>query len=512
MKGRAYAIDLLRGLAIVGMVLSGNFGWNPALPAWLFHAQVPPPDFTFDPSLPGITWVDLVFPFFLFSMGAAFPFSLGRKLDRGVRPAAIVGGILRRGVLLAFFAVALGNLSMWRLNEVLPQPALRALLTLAVWGGYFALFIRLPALSKRRNDLLNACGAVWLVAMMLLYRRLGVPVSVERSDIIILVLANVVVAGSFVWWATRRRPLARLGVVALLVALKIGASVPGSWNETLWNASFAPWLYRAEFMKYLCIVLPGSIAGDLVARWLARRPEAGERPANPVRTYLAAGLVLLAVPVNMWGLFTRHLTANLLLTVALGGAAWLLLRRPRTETEGAARASRLDRILLASAGAGVRGVRRRHQEGPRHDQLLLRDRRAGFVRGDGGHRLVRVPASAGRVARALRPESDGGLRGGGLRDRSAADAPRLRRSAALAVGRQRLCDESLPGRAHHGADGAPHGRILETRMVLADLTPGTGSCGKRPDPDSFGARPFVSPGLKMPAAGAVISRFRPAPA
>lgn len=86
MKGRAYAIDLLRGLAIVGMVLSGNFGWNPALPAWLFHAQVPPPDFTFDPSLPGITWVDLVFPFFLFSMGAAFPFSLGRKLDRGVRP------------------------------------------------------------------------------------------------------------------------------------------------------------------------------------------------------------------------------------------------------------------------------------------------------------------------------------------------------------------------------------------------------------------------------------------
>ena len=265
MKGRAYAIDLLRGLAIVGMVLSGNFGWNPALPAWLFHAQVPPPDFTFDPSLPGITWVDLVFPFFLFSMGAAFPFSLGRKLDRGVRPAAIVGGILRRGVLLAFFAVALGNLSMWRLNEVLPQPALRALLTLAVWGGYFALFIR---------------------------RRFGSK------------------------------------------ALKIGASVPGSWNETLWNASFAPWLYRAEFMKYLCIVLPGSIAGDLVACWLVRRPEAGERPANPVRTYLAAGLVLLAVPVNMWGLFTRHLTANLLLTVALGGAAWLLLRRPRTETEG----------------------------------------------------------------------------------------------------------------------------------------------------------------------------------
>ena len=101
---------------------------------------------------------------------------------------------------------------------------------------------RLPDWSEGRNDLHNGGGAGRLVEMMLLYRRLGVPVSVERSDIIILVLANVVVAGSFVWWATRRRPLARLGVVALLVALKIGASVPGSWNETLWNASFAPWL------------------------------------------------------------------------------------------------------------------------------------------------------------------------------------------------------------------------------------------------------------------------------
>lgn len=69
MEKRAYAVDLLRGLAIVGMVLSGQILWHAELPAWLFHAQVPPPSFRFDPSVPGITWVDLVFPFFLFSMG-----------------------------------------------------------------------------------------------------------------------------------------------------------------------------------------------------------------------------------------------------------------------------------------------------------------------------------------------------------------------------------------------------------------------------------------------------------
>ena len=91
MNNRAYAVDILRGLAIVGMVLSGYIAWNPDLPAWLFHAQLPPPSFVFDASVAGITWVDLVFPFFLFSMGAAFPLSLGRRLNRPEHYEAVRG-------------------------------------------------------------------------------------------------------------------------------------------------------------------------------------------------------------------------------------------------------------------------------------------------------------------------------------------------------------------------------------------------------------------------------------
>jgi hypothetical protein len=47
----------------------------------------------------------------------------------------------------------------------------------------------------------------------------------------------------------------------------------------------------------------------------------------------AAGLTALLLAVNMWGLFTRTLTLNLVLTLALGAAAWMLLRKPRTGTE-----------------------------------------------------------------------------------------------------------------------------------------------------------------------------------
>src|ERR1700678_261744 len=89
-SNRAYALDALRGLAILAMLLSGQepFGQH-ALPAWMYHGQEPPPHHDWLGTLPGITWVDLVFPTFLFCMGAAFPLALARRLDQGVSRARV---------------------------------------------------------------------------------------------------------------------------------------------------------------------------------------------------------------------------------------------------------------------------------------------------------------------------------------------------------------------------------------------------------------------------------------
>src|SRR5271154_609810 len=83
-SNRAFALDALRGLAILAMLLSGQmpFGEH-VLPSWMYHAQEPPPTFQWNGSLPGISWVDLVFPFFLFSMGAAFPLALSKRMENG---------------------------------------------------------------------------------------------------------------------------------------------------------------------------------------------------------------------------------------------------------------------------------------------------------------------------------------------------------------------------------------------------------------------------------------------
>ena len=69
MQKRNESLDALRGFAILTMVLSGSIAYGDVMPAWMYHAQVPPPHHKFMPTLAGITWVDVVFPFFLFTMG-----------------------------------------------------------------------------------------------------------------------------------------------------------------------------------------------------------------------------------------------------------------------------------------------------------------------------------------------------------------------------------------------------------------------------------------------------------
>src|SRR5688500_18995734 len=69
---RATALDALRGLAILGMVLVAA---EPlfVLPAWMYHAQNPPPSHAMNTDIAGFTWPDLVFPVFMFTLGAAIP-------------------------------------------------------------------------------------------------------------------------------------------------------------------------------------------------------------------------------------------------------------------------------------------------------------------------------------------------------------------------------------------------------------------------------------------------------
>lgn len=329
MEKRAYAIDLLRGLAIIGMVLSAQILWHAELPSWLFHAQIPPPDFKFDPTVAGITWVDLVFPFFLFSMGAAFPLAMRRRIANGESVFKIMSNTATRFLLLALFAIALGNFRSGALGDM--PVMMKSAIQIVVWGLFCCMFLRLS--NKQANRRMHILGIAGIVALMLFCKFIyNINISLYNSDIIILVLSSMVLFGTILWWVTRDNTKLRLGVIALVVAMKIAMTVEGSWNAAVWEYSPAPWLFKFEFLKYLCIVLPGSIAGDLIYKWLNSKDN-DMMPTHKRSTYWAMGLLLLLFVVNMWGLFVRQLPITVISSLIIGIAALQLLRRGKNDTD-----------------------------------------------------------------------------------------------------------------------------------------------------------------------------------
>jgi predicted acyltransferase len=332
---RAYALDALRGLAILAMLLSGQlpFGEH-ALPAWMYHAQEPPPTFEWNGSLPGISWVDLVFPLFLFSMGAAFPLALSRRMETKGSSGKVLGFILERGFLLGFFALFVMAIRPYTLSSH-PTTGIW-LIALLGFLILFAILTRLPdAWALGRKLLIR--GAGWLGAILFfIFARYpdGSGFSLGRSDIIIIVLTNMAVFGSLVWILTRPQLLPRLGVLGIVLAIRL-SNMPqpvDGWVHDIWTFSPLPWIYQLYYLQYLCIVIPGTIAGDLILQWL-RVPDDTAKKSSSVRLASIGGLMFLFVPVLLIGLKARWLIGVTFATFILCFIGWKLLAKPLNKTE-----------------------------------------------------------------------------------------------------------------------------------------------------------------------------------
>lgn len=339
---RFYALDALRGLAILGMILSGQLPFGQfALPAWMYHAQVPPPDHKWIATLPGITWVDLVFPFFIFSMGAAIPLALTRRLEARIRDWRIALFILERGLLLGFFALYVQAIRPYVLSD---RPSVATWATaLLGFALLFALFTRLPsAWPAVVRWATRGAGGLGAVLLLVLVRYPdGSGFSLERSDIIIVVLANLALFGSLLWWVTREKLLLRLGVLGLLVAFRLSnmpQAIPG-WVSELWRWSPAPWVYKLYYLQYLFILIPGTIAGDLLLQAMrpgdaTTGPPQASKPWSTSRGLAIAGVMVALVLVLVAGLKARWLVGSTLATFGLCLLGCWLLAKPGTPLEG----------------------------------------------------------------------------------------------------------------------------------------------------------------------------------
>jgi len=324
---RSYALDALRGFAILTMILSGRISWG-NLPGWMYHAQLPPPDHKFDPTLPGITWVDLVFPFFLFAMGAAFPLALSKKIKDGKVSWDLVFQIFKRGLLLAFFAIIIQHLRPHVLSK--SPDGITYAIALLGFGLLFLIFWRLPAsFSKTRTYALRGAGFVGIVAVMALVTYPdGSGFKFSRFDIIIAVLANVSVAGSLIWIFTRENWLWRLGIMVLIFAVRLSNNSGEGFIKDL--ATFQPsgWVFNVNFLKYLFVVIPGTIAGDIIVKMMKLKSEDLKENFNNYSglSVLLAILVAGFTLVSLVTLYNRWVWEGFATGLLMLAISWYILR------------------------------------------------------------------------------------------------------------------------------------------------------------------------------------------
>jgi predicted acyltransferase len=332
MQQRNQTLDALRGYAILTMVLSGSIAFGDTLPAWMYHAQVPPPLHKFVPTLAGITWVDLVFPFFLFTMGAAIPLALQKNVVAKTSFIQILIIAFRRFFLLSFFALFTHHMMPWVLSD---EPTVQHFL-LSIAGFILVFFQLYDNKNEKYKQLFVGLKFVsFAIAVALLYflpfkNNLGF--TLTNSDIIIIVLANMAFFGTTIWWLTKNNPLLRIGILPFIMAVFLAAKEPNEgWAKLLFNfesiAGFKiNWLYKFYFLKYLFIIIPGTLAGEYFLQYAKNDAVKIDDNKNGLLKIIA-GLAFILVISNTIFLFERYLFVNVIISAAIISIIYFFMKK-----------------------------------------------------------------------------------------------------------------------------------------------------------------------------------------
>src|SRR5664279_2085457 len=99
---RLTSLDAFRGLVILTMTFVNYLAGVKAIPAWAKHLPE---------SQDGYTFVDVVFPGFLFIVGVAIPLALHKRMARGESLLSLLQRVLVRTASLLFVGVIMVNSS-----------------------------------------------------------------------------------------------------------------------------------------------------------------------------------------------------------------------------------------------------------------------------------------------------------------------------------------------------------------------------------------------------------------
>jgi heparan-alpha-glucosaminide N-acetyltransferase len=162
MPPRIKSIDIFRGLTILTMIFVNDLAGVSNIPSWMKHAA--------DGSN-AMTFVDVVFPAFLFIVGMSIPLALQRRRDHGATTRQLCWHILSRylGLLvLGFFMV-----NMSQLNPALTGMS-RSLWSLLFYAGVIAVWVQPETRTGGGHimrRLIRIAGFAMILLLAIIYRR-----------------------------------------------------------------------------------------------------------------------------------------------------------------------------------------------------------------------------------------------------------------------------------------------------------------------------------------------------
>ena len=253
-SGRLVSLDAFRGLSIAGMILVNNPGsWAHIYPP-LAHAE-----------WHGWTPTDLIFPYFLFIVGVAIPFSFQRRLGEGAERGDLFRHVVRRALIIVGVGFAMRmvpdfNFAEMRWPGVLQRIGLVYLLAagLYLWFaakgrwfwtgglllGYWAVMMLVPVPGYGAGDLSPDGNVGAYLDRLLMDGHLSQGMWDPEGLLSSFPAVATSLLGIFTgeWLLSRRdgkvltRGLLAAGVVMVLVGLGWGLMFP--INKKIWTSSY----------------------------------------------------------------------------------------------------------------------------------------------------------------------------------------------------------------------------------------------------------------------------------
>ena len=294
---RLTSLDAFRGLVILTMTFVNYLAGVKAIPAWAKHLPE---------KQDGYTFVDVVFPGFLFIVGVAIPLALHRRMARGESLLSLLQRVLVRTASLLFVGVIMVNSSYFSADASGMSKSLWFLLAMlavvVLWNIYPA---DAPKERKRLFLGLRIFAGLVLAGLLVVFRgknSAGDVVWLQHSWWGILGLigwAYLVCCTAYLVF--RGSSIALMGVLGLLIALFIGD-----------HHGVLDWLGPVHNFVGIGPVLGSTAAGVMIGVLVGNcfvGEAASLRPATRARFFLLFGLGLYAAGLLLRPLHGIHKNA-----------------------------------------------------------------------------------------------------------------------------------------------------------------------------------------------------------